>query len=338
MASQHVWCQHRVMSELARLGDVVDRAPLAGHAGKSGAGLERVRTADGASYIVKRVTAESDLLHAVLGGGPAREYLLWREGALDRLPPGVTHAVVDAWCEDDTTVIVMRDLGERVLGWADRLSADRTRWVMARVAALHRAFLTDPPHAVAPLEAVLDQFAPHRIGVVLDTDNPLPELVQRGWSMFTDLVPRDVAEPVLDVLADVAPYAAALLDSGPVTLVHGDLATVNMALDGEDLVLLDWAMPVVAPGALDVARFVAGCSSVVALSREETIAAYREAAGPAYDEAAMRLALLLGLVWLGWNKALDAAEHPDPQTRAREREDLDWWVAQARTTLESGVL
>jgi hypothetical protein len=52
----------------------------------------------------------------------------------------------------------------------------------------------------------------------------------------------------------------------------------------------------------------------------------------------MRLSLMLGLVWLGWNKALDAAEHPDPATRAREREDLDWWVAQARTTLEAGVL
>jgi Ser/Thr protein kinase RdoA (MazF antagonist) len=250
----------------------------------------------------------------------------------------VTHAIVDAWCEEDITVIVMRDLGDRVLSWEDRLSAEQTRWVMGRVAALHRAFLAEPPRAVAPLEPVLDQFAPHRIGALVDTDNPLPGLAQRGWALFDDLVPRDVADLVLGVLADVNPYAAALLDAGPSTLVHGDLATVNMAFEGDDLVLLDWAMPVVAPGVLDVARFVAGCSSVVGLSREETIAAYREAAGPAYDETAMRLALLLGLVWLGWNKALDAVEHPDPETRARERDDLDWWVAQARTTLESGVL
>jgi hypothetical protein len=209
---------------------------------------------------------------------------------------------------------------------------------MHRVAALHRAFLEDPPRAVAPLEPVLDQFAPHRIGAFVDTENPLPALVRQGWTAFGDLVPADVADPVFAVLADVRPYAAALLDAGPVTLVHGDLATVNMAVDGDDLVLLDWAMPVMAPGPLDVARFIAGCSSVVGLSREETIAAYRDAAGPAYDETAMRLALLLGLVWLGWNKALDAVEHPDPVIRAQERDDLDWWVAQARTTLESGVL
>jgi len=326
------------MSELTGLGEVVDRVPLDGHAGKSGAGLERVRTADGTSYVVKRVTAESDLLHSLLGGGPAREYLLWRDGALDRLPPGVRHAVVGGWCEDDATVIVMRDLGDRVLGWEDHLSPGQTRWMIRRVAALHRAFLDDPPRAVVPLESVLDVFAPHRIGAVEDGGNPIPALALRGWALFDDLVPREVADLVQGILADARPYAAALRDAGPSTLVHGDLATVNMAFDGDDLVLLDWAMPAVAPGILDIARFIAGCSSVVALSREEVIAAYRDAAGPAYDEAATRLALVFGLAWLGWNKALDAVDHPDPAMRARERDDLDWWVAQARTTLESGVL
>jgi hypothetical protein len=326
------------MSELSRLGEFVERVPLAGHVGKSGAGLERVRAADGTSYVVKRITAESDLLHALLGGGPAREYLLWREGALDRLPDGVTHAVVDAWCEDDTTVIVMRDLGDRVLSWEDRLSADQTQWVLRRVGALHQASLDEPPRAVAPLEPVLDQFAPHRIGSIVGSDNPLPELAGRGWALFADIVPADVADPVLAVLADIRPYAAALVSAGPITLVHGDLATVNMGFDGDDLVLLDWAMPVAAPGPLDVSRFIAGCASVVELTREEMLAAYRDAAGPAYDETAMRLSLLFGLVWLGWNKALDAVEHPDPATRARERDDLDWWVAQARTTLESEVI
>ena len=52
----------------------------------------------------------------------------------------------------------------------------------------------------------------------------------------------------------------------------------------------------------------------------------------------MRLALLSGLMWLGWDKALDAAEHPDVAIRTREQEDLDWWVTQARRTLEGGAL
>ena len=56
------------------------------------------------------------------------------------------------------------------------------------------------------------------------------------------------------------------------------------------------------------------------------------------DETAMRLALLSGLVWLGWNKALGVALHDDPEKRERERDDLAWWVSQARTTLRAGLL
>jgi thiamine kinase-like enzyme len=111
-----------------------------------------------------------------------------------------------------------------------------------------------------------------------------------------------------------------------------------MAIEGDTLVLIDWAMPTAAPGAFDVARFVAGCASVCDLSREAILAAYRDAAGPAYDELSMRLSLLAGLMWLGWNKAMDAVEHPDPKIRARERADLEWWVGRARDALETGVL
>jgi hypothetical protein len=111
-----------------------------------------------------------------------------------------------------------------------------------------------------------------------------------------------------------------------------------MAVSDGKLTLLDWAMPAAAPGALDIARFVAGCSSVVDASREQILAEYAAAAGPAYDGPAMRLSLLSALAWLGWNKALDAAEHPDLAVRARERLDLDWWLEQARLTLDAGLL
>ena len=111
-----------------------------------------------------------------------------------------------------------------------------------------------------------------------------------------------------------------------------------MARDTDTLVLLDWALATAAPGALDIAFFLAGCSSVLEPSREHVLRTYAGLAGPAYDGRSKRLALLAGLMWLGWNKALDAAEHPDPVTRERERRDLEWWVRKARTTLESGVL
>ena len=321
--------------ELVR--DAVDRVVLSGHVGKSGAGLERIRLADGRALVVKRIEPGTDFTVEATGGMPGREYLLWSSGALDRLPDGLGHALVDAWLEDDATVLVMRDLGDAMLTWDDHLSAEQTAWVMARVAALHRRFLADPPADLVPLLTLITLFAPDTVRPMADQGVELMRLALRGWDLFAELVPADVAEPVLALLADATPVARVLAE-GPTTFAHGDLATVNMAIEGDTLTLIDWAMPTAGPGALDVARFVAGCASVVGLSREGVIDAYRRAAGPAYDDRSMACALVSGLMWLGWNKALDATDHPDPQIRARERADLDWWVDRARDALETGVL
>ena len=317
--------------------DAVERVVLSGHVGKSGAGLERVRLADGRTLVVKRIEPRTDITVEATGGMPGREYVLWRSGVLERLPAGVGHAMVDAWVEGDCTVLVMRDLGDAVLTWDNRLSLDRAAWLMARVAELHRRFLGEAPADVVPLGQALALFAPATARPWAAEGVELMQLVLRGWELFVEQAPADVAGAVLTLLDDVTPLRLAL-QTGPVTMTHGDLATVNMAIEGDTLVLIDWAMPTAAPGSLDVARFIAGCASVVDASREDVIAAYRDAAGPAYDERAMRLSLLAGLMWLGWNKALDAVEHPDPQIRARERADLDWWVDRARDALETGVL
>lgn len=319
------------------LRDVVEREVLAEHAGMSGASLERVRLADGRHLVVKRVAPQTDITLRLLGGTVSREYLLWRTGGLDRLPPGVGHALEDGWVEGDATIIVMRDLGDAALTWDDRLTAEQTRMVVDRCARLHRAFLGDPPPDLCPLDKVLDLFAPHHIGVLAGEGNELARLAQRGWDLFQERVDADVAQPAMRLLTDVRPLADALL-RGPVTLLHGDLATVNMAIEHDELVLLDWAAATAGPGALDVARFLAGCSSVIDLEREEVLAEYECLAGPASDAPSTSAALLAGLLWLGWNKALDAAEHPDEGIRAREAADLDWWVQRAREAFEEGVV
>jgi hypothetical protein len=319
------------------LRDVVERTAVSDHVGKSGAGLERVRLRDGRALVVKRVDPRHDVTLALTGGGPSREYVLWRDGAFDRLPAGVRHAVVDGWTEGDCTVLVLRDLGDRVLSWEDRLSADQAQRAMAAVASLHRTFLGQAPQGLAPLDLVVTMFTPRRIREAQAEEVELLRLALRGWELFDDVVPVDVAQPVLGLLSDPAPLVTAM-QRAPTTLAHGDLATVNMALDADDLVLIDWSMATAGPGALDIARFVAGCSSVVDATREELISWYRAAAGPACDDRTMHLGLLSAMVWLGWNKALDAVEHPDPATRTRERSDLDWWVRATRTALQSGAI
>lgn len=332
-------CHRRQVAPAEILDDAIGRAALAEHVGKSGAALERVTLGDGRTVVVKRVTPETDLTLSMFGGLVSQEYLLWRSGALDRLPDGVGHVILDAWTEgEDTTVIVMRDLGDAVLGWDDRLDAGACRLMLERVAAMHRAFLGDPPDAVAPLVPVLDLFAPARIAAQARDGHELFAAAQRGWEHFADpaLVPADVSDAVFALHADARPLASAL-GAGPVTLAHGDLATVNLAFEDDRLILLDWAMPVAAPGAFDVARFLVGCAHVVDLHPDEVVAAYAEAAGPAYDDDSMHLSLLAALCWLGWNKALDVVESPEETVRERERASLAWWAARARKTIERGA-
>ncbi|HEX6148960.1 hypothetical protein [Nocardioides sp.] len=321
------------------LDDVAVRTTLVEHLGKSGAALERVTLGDGRTVIVKRITPDTDLTLALFDQPVAQELVLWRSGALDRLPEQVGHVILDGWVEgEDTTVIVMRDLGDTVLTWEDRLDAGQCRWMLERVAALHRAYLGDPPEAVAALAPALELFAPARITELARQGSGLFEVALRGWEYFADpdLVPSDVSDAVFALLADAHPLVRALA-SGPVTLAHGDLATVNMAFEGDQLVLLDWAMPLAAPGAFDIGRFLVGCGHVVDLPPDEILAEYRRLAGAAYDERSMQFALLAALCWLGWNKTLDIVESDDEAVRERERVSLTWWIRHAREAIEKGA-
>jgi hypothetical protein len=66
------------------LDRVVERTPLEGHDGRSGARLDRVTLADGTRLVVKHATASSDLAMRVTDDPVGRELALWRDGVLDR--------------------------------------------------------------------------------------------------------------------------------------------------------------------------------------------------------------------------------------------------------------
>jgi len=319
------------------LDRAVTRTPLRDHDGRSGALLERVVLDDGTRLVVKRTSPAVDLAMRLTGAAVSREYLLWRAGVLDDLPVGVGHTVLDAWVDGTDTVLVMRDVGDAVVGWDRCLSRQSFRWLWGSVTRLHRAFRNRSISGACPLRDRVSVFAPWRMTAEASSHNPLPGAVLRGWERFAGLVPPDVVEAVLGVLAEPERLAGPLARR-PTTLIHGDLWLANTALERGQVTLLDWDLATVAPPALEFAFFLGGNASQVDASRDELVGDFRSAWGGDHDEVALRLAMFAGLVDIGWNKALDAAEHEEEGVRRRERADLEWWIAEARRTLEMGLL
>lgn len=312
------------------LDRAVERRPLAGHDGRSGARLERVVLDDGTRLVVKRTSPATDLVLRLTGGTVSRERRLWEGGVLDALPPGTGHALIDAWQDGEETVLVMRDLGDTVVGWGRRISRAECRRFLGALTAMHGTFAGAPPAGLCPLATRVSLFAPARMVGPADEGWPLPRAVLRGWERFAEVVDSDVADAVFGVLSHPERLAGPL-SRRPATLIHGDAWLVNVAFEPTGVVLLDWDLATWAPPALDLAYFLDGNWSQVDAGKDELIDDFSSLCGGDHDPTAMGLALFAGLVNLGWNKALDVA---DPAQRG----DLDWWVTKARRTLEDGLL
>ena len=238
----------------AVLDTALERAPV-NDDGRSGATLERVLLADGSRVVVKRFDPGVDLVMQLSGDTRGREVELFRSGLLDRLPPSVLHPIIDGWYDDDGRgVLVMRDLGASVLGWRDVVSADQARTMFEGVARLHAAFADAPPVGLTPLRHVLDLFEPRRL--LAHAGTQLVDHALRGWELWPEVAPGEVGERVLSLALDTTPLVEAC-ERLPATLLHGDLATVNMAFEPDRpgcLTLIDWGLATAGPAEVDLGR------------------------------------------------------------------------------------
>jgi hypothetical protein len=232
----------------------------------------------------------------------------------------------------------MRDLGAGIRGWNDLVSWSENERFMAAIVSMHEALRDSRSAALCPLVDRVALLSPVTMRAVTDaTENPLPMLIVRGWERFPELVPLDVAAAVRSVHEVPAAFAARF-GAQPCTVVHADATHVNVVFEEPRVTLLDWQLATWGPPALELVPYLTASASVVDASREEILASYKVAAGATYDDDAVHLAHFLGLVELGWNKALDITENDDRLSRDRERADLDWWVTEARRTIELGLL
>jgi hypothetical protein len=314
------------------LADVVRREPLAAADGRSGSLLERVVLADGRTLVVKHVLDGGDwIMRASHDHGRAAE--LWSSGVLARVPEVIDHTVVGAEEVSGGWVVIMRDVSAALVPDHARISRDDNRRVLEAAAALHAAFADDPPLALCSLADRYAFLSPATARREAGGADEVPRLIGRGWERFAELAPAEVAEPVLAIGERPESFAAAL-SRFPSTLIQGDLKLGNLGFSGDRVVMLDWGTQTGwAPAAVEVAWYLAINWSRIDATREQVLDDFRAAEGERQDEDALLLALLGGLVQLGWDKALHATGHPDPAVRAREAVDLMWWCDRARDAL-----
>ena len=305
-----------------------------GGSARSGSLIERVTLADGRVVVVKHLDPRLDLVLRALDDD-GRLARLWDAGVFDRMPDVVEHGLLGVEREGDGWLVVMADVGDALLPDDRPVSRAESRRLLAAAAAMHERFADADLPAIGRIGHLYRFLSPAMAVAEAGSPNPLPALVGRGWARFAEAVPADVADAIRAIHADPDRFAAAY-DGAPRTLVHGDYRFANLGLRDERVVVIDWGSSCVAgPAALDLAWYLIVGATRIDATRDEVIDDFIELEGARHDPRALGLALIGALAQLGWNKALDVLENEDPRARARERADLDWWVARVRRELDA---
>ena len=324
-----------VQSLLAAHGVSGAEAPIAS-GGLSGAHLSRIESG-GQCYILKHLRLEEDWLMRVTGDAAYREAQFAVSPLATRLPLGVRTPSLGASFDEEGRAILMHDITAILLPDAHVVPTEAMDGILGRFADLHAAFWDDP---MADANIVWCA-ARHRISLLgPGTGEMLIREgkdfgITRGWRAFETLVPPAVADLERRLARDMTPLLATL-QSLPQTLLHGDLKIANFGWDGDTLSLLDWAMVMRGPVAIDLAMYLTMNSSVLSWTLDETLERYAahleralgaERFAPARWWQQRAAIMLCGLVYYGWGKALDAeAGRPD---------ELRWWCDGALAAVDA---
>lgn len=305
----------------------------------SGSALSSVETAAGRLFL-KRISLTWDYFMRVSDDRHGREALIWADGLVDRLPPEMAHVYLAVARDGDGWAILMRDVGPALTAIDGNIALAHHQRIIAALAATHAAYWDLEPtlygcdpwhhyHVVSPDAATGDP----------GTHGPLNAIIVDGWEKLVSLLDPGIASQALALANDPTPLVTALAPL-PQTLAHADARPANIGIDGDAVVLIDWALAGRDVAGLDIVWFVAGSGSRSPMSREDSLARYeRELAarlGPRFaasDWSAIRdLSLLGGLLRHGWIAAR-VAYQSDSALRDAGRADVAWWQEAARAGL-----
>jgi len=320
---------HGELAEL--LAGATERAPVADVPGKSGATLERV-VIGGESYVLKHLDlAEDWTLRAsgCLRGAPLE---LWERGILARLPDCFNQPIVAAARREPAAgcagpsggcSLLMRDVTPWLVpATGAPISPGQHARFLRHMAALHAEFWAcGPEFDVVPVMHRYLELSPWTAmaEAAAGSAHLVPQLVAKGWPLLAEAAPA-AAAVVTPLAHDPGPLVAALAGT-PQTFVHSNWKLDNLGTDDTGrTVMLDWEQPGRGAPLSDLAWYLAINCRRLPQSKEDSIAAYREALEArgvgtgAWWDRQLALCLLGALVQFGWEKALGGYD-----------EELAWW-------------
>ena len=286
------------------------------HLGFSGAGLTRLIRSDGERFVLKRMSIERDWIMRATDDAGCREARLAQ--AHVRLPDGVKNAALAAALDADECALLMRDISPWLLPGA--VNEDQLDLILRRMAELHSAPVpVEMDAAWCDAGRRLTLLTPQTAGIAASYGAPVARDLIEGWRIFEEFAPTRVATLIRELAAEPSPLLRAL-GGLPAAFLHGDLKFDNIGLDeGGRMWLIDWAMTLVAPPAVELGWFLAINSRRMSAPLDDVLARYAGNAGIAPEHRARHdaLAVMCGLLLRGWRKALDA--------EGGESEELRWW-------------
>ena len=326
----------RVAGSVAELVGGSDREPMKTADSLSGSTFEWV-TVDSARCLIKYLCVDDDWISRATGDLGIRTVELWRRGLFDRLPKELDHALlgVAAWRSArgrTSAALLMRDVSAFLVpAGGDLVSPAAHHQFLDHMALLHASMSGEDVDDIFPLAHHYIFLGPAMAAVEAERGTAgVPAEVGAGWTRFRAAAPR-VAGLVDTLLHDPSPLAEALART-PQTLVHGDWKLGNLGDSHGRTVILDWDRCGRGPAALDLAWYLAVNCDRLPETKEAAIDFYRrrleqhgvDTAG--WWEPQLGLALLGGLLQLGWAKTGDAAEIAWWEERALGAESLLAWT------------
>jgi hypothetical protein len=303
------------------------RAAITQAVGTSGAGFERVDVG-GRAHVLKYLTVDRDWTMQAAGNLVPTTLTLWRRGIFARLPACLNHAVAGVAADGPRgCAVLMPDVGAWLVPLTDDpVDVGTHLRFLDHMAAMHAAFWDAGPECelLTPMGRYL-LLSPWtaQAAAAVGSDHLIPRLIDQGWARLADVAPRASA-----LLAPLARDPAALvtaLEPTPRTLLHGDWKLDNLGTDPDGrTVLLDWEFAGRGPALADLAWYLSINCRRLPQSKEDAIAAYRDALErhgidtAFWWERQLALCLLGAAVQFGWEKAFNGYD-----------EELVWWEARA---------